>query len=321
MSVPLNEQRRSELPLIAFTTCEPAALGVALFGFTASLADGPSGAPVLSGLLSGNSVLGASGALAAGALPALIAWTLCSIGMLASIGHLAKPLRAPRSLANLRSSWLSREILLVGAFWVALTAWVAASLAGSGTAALLFEAMGCVLGAILMYVIARAYQVSTRPAWCGPEGLMELWACVLGAGSAILFASAGASAVAVASPLVATVLAAAALGGVALDVASHCLRRQRLRALVVSSDERVPLTLERYAGLWSFVGRLWVLEALLCALLVAALLAESSGAVPRIGIAAAAVAIAVGQIGVHAAHRYLFYETPVQVRWVARLRK
>ena len=318
MSVPLNEQRRSELPLIAFTTCEPAALGVALFGFTASLADGPSGAQVLSGLLSGNSVLGASGALAAGALPALIAWTLCSIGMLASIGHLAKPLRAPRSLANLRSSWLSREILLVGAFWVALTAWVAASLAGSGTAALLFEAMGCVLGAILMYVIARAYQVSTRPAWCGPEGLMELWACVLGAGSAILFASAGAV---VASPLAATVLAAAALGGVAFDVASHCLRRQRLRALVVSSDERVPLTLERYAGLWSFVGRLWVLEALLCALLVAALLAESSGAVPRIGIAAAAVAIAVGQIGVHAAHRYLFYETPVQVRWVARLRK
>lgn len=318
MSVPLNEQRRSELPLIAFTTCEPAALGVALFGFTALLADGPSGAPVLSGLLSGDSVLGASGALAACALPALIAWTLCSIGMLASIGHLAKPLRAPRSLANLRSSWLSREILLVGAFWVALTAWVAASLAGSGTAALLFEAMGCVLGAILMHVIARAYQVSTRPAWCGPEGLMELWACVLGTGSAILFASAGAV---VASPLAATVLAAAALGGVALDVASHCLRRQRLRALVASSDERVPLTLERYAGLWSFVRRLWVLEALLCALLVAALLAESSGAVPRIGIAAAAVAIAVGQIGVHAAHRYLFYETPVQVRWVARLWK
>ena len=318
MSVPLNEQRRSELPLIAFTTCEPAALGVALFGFTASLADGPSGSAVLPGLLSGDSVLGASGALATGALPALIAWALCSIGMLASIGHLAKPLRAPRSLANLRSSWLSREILLVGAFWVALTAWTAASLAGSGAAALLFEAMGCVLGAILMYVIARAYQVSPRPAWCGPEGLMELWACVLGAGSAILFASAGA---AVASPLAATVLAAAALGGVALDVASHCLRRQRLRALVASSDERVPLTLERYAGLWSFVRRLWVLEALLCALLVAALLAESLGAVPKIGIAAATVAIAMGQIGVHAAHRHLFYETPVQVRWVARLRK
>lgn len=318
MSVPLNEQRRSELPLIAFTTCEPAALGVALFGFTASLADGPSGASVLPGLLSGDSVLGASGALATGALPALTAWALCSIGMLASIGHLAKPLRAPRSLANLRSSWLSREILLVGAFWVALTAWAAASLAGSGAAALLFEAMGCVIGAILMYVIARAYRVSTRPAWCGPEGLMELWACVLGAGSAILFASAGA---AVASPLAATVLAAAALGGVALDVASHCLRRQRLRALVASSDERVPLTLERYAGLWSFVRRLWVLEALLCALLVAALLAESLGAVPRIGVAAAMVAIAVGQIGVHAAHRHLFYETPVQVRWVARLRK
>lgn len=318
MSVPLNEQRRSELPLIAFTTCEPAALGVALFGFTASLADCPSGSAVLPGLLSGDSVLGASGALATGALPALIAWALCSIGMLASIGHLAKPLRAPRSLTNLRSSWLSREILLVGAFWVALTAWAAASLAGSGAAALLFEAMGCVIGAILMYVIARAYRVSTRPAWCGPEGLMELWACVLGAGSAILFASAGAT---VASPLAATVLAAAALGGVALDVASHCLRRQRLKALAASSDERVPLTLERYAGLWPFVRRLWVLEALLCALLVAALLAESLGAVPRIGVAAAMVAIAVGQIGVHAAHRHLFYETPVQVRWVARLRK
>lgn len=285
MSVPLQTQRRSELPLIAFTACEPAAFGAALFGFCA-----PVGV----------------------AVPA-VAWLLASIGMLASIGHLARPLRAPRSLANLRSSWLSREILAVGAFWALLSAWLAAAVAGQAALAVATEAVSCLVGAALLYIIARAYRVSTRPAWCGSEGLMELWACALGAGPAIVLAGAGAEQV------VAALLAVAGFCGLALDIASHRRRRRRLEALVGESDERVPLTLERYAGFWPTVKRLWLAEGVLCVLTAAACAVALTGAVSV--AAAMATLAAVGQLLVHACHRNLFYEVPVQVRWVARLLK
>lgn len=318
MSVPLNTPRRSELPLIAFTACEPAALGVALFGF---LVPGAVFAPV-------------------------IAWAFSTIGMLASIAHLAKPLRSPRSLTNLRMSWLSREILTVGVFWALLAGWAVALAAGGSIPALCLEAAACACGAVLMYVIARAYRVTTRPAWCGSEGLMELWACALGAGSAVVLACAGAqdpgsSALVGASgfglyfcpgvfcpgvlgPLAAIVLCLAPLAGLALDVVSHRARRRRLVALASESDERIPLTLERYRVLWPTVRRLWAAEGAFCILIIAgAFLYTAAAGFPDFASAGTVLAVvaAAGQIVVHGMHRNIFYELPVQVRWVARLRK
>ena len=50
----------------------------------------------------------AAGWASAGLVP------LLGLGMAASTGHLGKPLRAYRAIRNLRTSWLSREVVAVG---------------------------------------------------------------------------------------------------------------------------------------------------------------------------------------------------------------
>ena len=94
---------RSEVPLICFTVLAPAAAGASLFALP----------------LSGGWALAA------------VVVLMVTAGMLASIAHLARPLRAPRSLAHLGSSWLSREILAVSAFWALAALWLVCELGGA----------------------------------------------------------------------------------------------------------------------------------------------------------------------------------------------
>ena len=193
---------RSEVPLICFTVFAPAAAGASLFALP----------------------LGGGWALAA------IVVLMVTAGMLASIAHLARPLRAPRSLAHLGSSWLSREILVVSAFWTLAVLWLLCELGGAGmfggavgaaassgaagepaieafaagsgaagaaegaAAAAVFPwaAVTCgfhvaavVIGAVLLWVIARAYRVHGQPAWDGSDAFWELVAGALGSGGTV----------------------------------------------------------------------------------------------------------------------------------------
>ena len=107
-------RKHSEVPLILFTLLISLSVGVA--------------AIVL--------LLGAFG-LAVGEDPAALAQTpalmcvvMVTVAMAASVAHLAKPLRAPTSLRNLASSWLSREIVLVSLFWGCLIIWCLAAFRG-----------------------------------------------------------------------------------------------------------------------------------------------------------------------------------------------
>ena len=170
-------------------------------------------------------------------------------------------------------------------------------------ASLSSRAFAVVGGALLLAVIARAYKVSTRPAWCGPECLMELTACALGAGGALYAASAGLSlggfgVVGIASAI-------AGVAGLALDVFSHRRRRLRLESLREQSDERIPLTLTRYDELRSLVLAAWLVEIAAVLLAVATLFWVAS----------------LAQLVAHALHRQVFYKLPVQVRYTAKLRK
>lgn len=170
-----------ELPLIAFTTCAPAALGVAFVA-----------------LVEGIVAFSSTGLWFGGWRFAALAVVFTTVGMLASVMHLAKPLRAPRSLANVRSSWLSREILAVSAFWGVLVVWLVLALIASGTLpfarvdaftalvlgwlSLCVCTVACVVGLLLVFVIARAYRVMGQPGWNGPETLFELLAVALRVG-------------------------------------------------------------------------------------------------------------------------------------------
>lgn len=146
---------RSELSLVAYTLLSQAAIGACW---------------VLLGLLAwaGRRV----GAEAAAALvgPLLpVPPALMLLAMLASLLHLGRPVRAWRALGNLRSSWLSREILFTGLFagssaMLALLhllgwggpEWQRALLAGSA-----------LLGVGLWFSMVQSYRLRTVPAWAG----------------------------------------------------------------------------------------------------------------------------------------------------------
>lgn len=163
-------EERSEIPLICFTLFAPAAAGATAFSL----------------LLGGGTVLAAAVAL------------MVTVGMLASVAHLARPLRAPRSLAHWKSSWLSREIIAVSAFWALAVLWLAAELVANAEAfpqmaglfggfpiAFALNALAIVAGVALIPVIAKAYRVHGQPAWNGPDTLWELAAGAVGSGGAV----------------------------------------------------------------------------------------------------------------------------------------
>lgn len=159
MPAAAGEAERSEAPLICFTVFAPAAAGASLFALP----------------------LGGGRALAA------IVVLMVTTGMLASIAHLARPLRAPRSLTHLGSSWLSREILAVSAFWALAALWLVCELGGFPwtTTARGFHVAAVVVGIVLLWVIARAYRVHGQPAWDGSDTFWELVAGALGSGGAV----------------------------------------------------------------------------------------------------------------------------------------
>lgn len=155
---------RSEVPLICFTTLSPAAVGAGAFALP----------------------LGGGWALAA------VVVLMVTAGMLASVAHLARPLRAPRSLAHLGGSWLSREILVVSAFWALAVLWLICELGGFPwtTTARGFHIAAVVVGIVLLWVIARAYRVHGQSAWDGSDTFWELAAGALGSGGAVAAAAA-----------------------------------------------------------------------------------------------------------------------------------
>ncbi len=221
---------RSEAPLICFTVFAPAAAGASLFALP----------------------LGGGQALA------VVVVLMVTAGMLASIAHLARPLRAPRSLAHLGSSWLSREILVVSAFWTLAVLWLVCELGGAlalggdpaadgvgaagaaagaaepaggfpwTAAARAFHGAAAVVGIVLLWVIAKAYRVHGQPAWDGSDTFWELVAGALGSGGTVAAAVAAGQGIAVGGPLcpgsIFGCCSAATLGLIAiLAISAACL--------------------------------------------------------------------------------------------------
>jgi len=146
---------------------------------------------------------------------------LGGIGLAAATFHLGHPLRAWRSAAMWRTSWLSREVIVLPLFlaltlaWAAAHAWtmptvaVACGLAASAMAVLLYLCTGMIYGA-----------VKAIREWATP--LTPLNFALLGSASGLLLAAAFAAWLAPAltrafafSALVLTLIGAATRGGVA----------------------------------------------------------------------------------------------------------
>ena len=327
----------SEAPLVLFTVCVPSAVGAA----------------------------GCALVLGGGVPCAALALLLASVGMAGSIFHLARPLRAPGSLRGLKRSALSQEIGAVIAFWALLALWLAAlvvepaaaeaaaaaSSAGAaggeqtavplwaavpwGTVAVAACALATLWGVVLLWVINRAYRVETRPAWNGPEGLMELAGIACGCGGALYallrcalavaggaWGSGGTGAVA---PLGLAVPAAAALLAVAaaaFHTAAHARRAARVGALAAANehDERARLTLERMAELEPKALYALSLGAAAAALELAAVLLAFAPTFPW-PLLLTWTLLAGLQLAVAILQRARFYQLAVEVKSVPPLRK
>ncbi len=100
-------------------------------------------------------------------LALLIAPSCMALGLLASFFHLGAPFNAWRAFANLRSSWLSREILCAILFMAAsglLTGSHYFEL-GSAAAREAVARLAALLGLALLYSMTNAYRLRTVPAW------------------------------------------------------------------------------------------------------------------------------------------------------------
>lgn len=312
-----NGEERSEVPLICFTTLSPAAVGAGAFALP----------------------LGGGWALAA------VVVLMVTAGMLASIAHLARPLRAPRSLAHLGGSWLSREILVVSAFWALAVLWLVCELGGAGAfggaagaAARGFHIAAVVVGVVLLWVIARAYRVHGQPAWDGSDTFWELVAIALGSGGTVAAAVVAGQGAAMGGAFcpgsIFGCCSAATLGLVAiLAIAVSCLvmgfahRRRAARVAALAEMEGGPRARAARDGLAKGASEpraYLMLESLagVCALAasVAALLLGGNAA-GDVLVAVALAFSAIFELAAQASIRDRFYSLAQHARFVAVSRR
>ena len=161
----------NERSLVAFTLLAQMAVGAFLtLGALDVWAGGLTGQPSAQALT--NSALLAIG-------PAIAA------ALLASLLHLGTPGNAWRALANLRSSWLSREILFALAFAGLGGLFAALRWSGASSPALrsLVALAAGLCGVALVYAMARVYRLRTVRSWDTPLTTVSFFATALLLGS------------------------------------------------------------------------------------------------------------------------------------------
>ena len=276
----LRDAARSEWGLVAFTTLLPTSIGI-----------------VLTATIDGRHLW-----------PAIVAVSVGGIGLLASMGHLARPLRSPYSVRNWRRSWLSREILSAATYWLMALLWMLATwLLPAGALLLALCSLG--LGGVLLWVIARSYRIQPRPAWDGPEGIAELVAVLLVVGTLSGLLSLGPAA----ERWIGWVGAVAVLVGLVLQAWAADHRLARLERLPASAHN-VAETVRRCRELRSSSRAVTVLDGLA---LLGTLAAAAAPTTTRAWFWG--VALLAGLVG-HLLARLLFYASPEQKRFVAKLR-
>jgi DMSO reductase anchor subunit len=92
---------------------------------------------------------------------------LLVLGVLAAFFHLGRPIKARHTMANLKKSWLSREMLLGISFGLTLFAltvfqWLNADFSMLQNVLLL---LGIIFGIGLLYGMSRIYMLRTVPTW------------------------------------------------------------------------------------------------------------------------------------------------------------
>jgi anaerobic dimethyl sulfoxide reductase subunit C (anchor subunit) len=159
-----------EWPLVAFTLLGQIAVGVFLFFHAPFLVRGR---------------LPFYGWRVAWLVTLAVVAALTALGAFVSFFHLRHPFRAWRALANLRASWLSREILFELAF-IALVALTGGMIWARGPGrqflwGLLLAA--ALAGVLFLLSMAKLYMLPALPVWKGPFTPLAFLSTTLAAGA------------------------------------------------------------------------------------------------------------------------------------------
>lgn len=101
-------------------------------------------------------------------------FSLTGIGILASTAHLGKPFQAWRAISNVRTSWLSREILVIGIFMSLALGWLVYPWFIKDSRILLnidgvFPSVMGILGLLMLLTMDRVYDVAHLTQNARPE--------------------------------------------------------------------------------------------------------------------------------------------------------
>lgn len=106
---------------------------------------------------------------------------LTALALIFSLFHLGTPMGAYRSIFNLDSSWLSREILTAGGFFVLwFVTYKAYQKENSGIA---LGAITSIVGLAAIFSMASIYATSIRPAWSNVNTYVAFYGATFALGS------------------------------------------------------------------------------------------------------------------------------------------
>lgn len=113
--------------------------------------------------------------------PLLVVGPLMCIALVISIFHLGSPMLAYASVANLLTSWLSREIVFSGLF---LFFWVISILFyRRGASSMALGWITSLLGLIAVFSMSSIYYTTPIPTWASPNTYISFFATMLILGS------------------------------------------------------------------------------------------------------------------------------------------
>ena len=164
------------LPLVALTLLSQIAVGAVWATFILTC---------LAALFGGG--VGVQPAFGRGALAALL---MGGAALGASLLHLGRPAVAWKALRNLRTSWLSREVALLGAFVGGAFVYAVIFLVDGPT--FVAGAAAAILGAAGVYASGRLYLIPARPMWNSPRTIVGFFATALVLGPLVTLLAVGA---------------------------------------------------------------------------------------------------------------------------------
>ncbi len=205
------------------------------------------------------------------AVPVVMAGIAAAAALVISLLHLGHPLQAWLALANVRQSWLSREVVLALAFVVAAALFARTHLHGAAPAlSVLATAATVVTGIALVFAMARVYMIAGQPAWnrlATPAGFFATTA-LLGLVAVLTMAAP------LLAPRAARLLSVAALAMLAVQV---LLVPAVLTAVAGEPSAAISAASAGQLATWLAAGR--IVAAVIAAFLLVALL--RSGADPH----------------------------------------